>query len=158
MQGRRSLAAAVAALAMLIVPASARAALSVTVTGDAGQPVALSTDAPLALRNMDVNVISNQDVAEGYRFSVAVLGPDNVPVSSGTTCARTEFSPENKEFVTYRGNGTYSVILRFYGQADTACATPSRELNYKFTIGAGGASGEPPRPGPTRPPRAGAPR
>jgi hypothetical protein len=153
MQGRWILAAAVAAMAWLLVPASAGAALSATITGDDGQPMPLNAAAPVTLRNMDPAVVTNQDAAEGYRYTVAVLGPDNVPVASGQTCTRTEYSPENKEFVNYRGNGTYTVIVRFFSDVnDTTCAKAPREVRFAFNLAASVAIGQPPGAGLTRRP------
>jgi hypothetical protein len=138
---------------MMLVPAAAHATQSVSVTGDDGQPTALNSGGPLALRNMDVQVLSHADTAEGYRWSVQVLDPGGVPASSGSTCNRTEFWSDDKQFVNYRGNGTYTVILRFYSDtADTACAKAPREVHYQFTIGASVAVGQPAGPALTRQP------
>ena len=46
---------------VLGAPASAHAAVTGTVTGDDGNPVALTAGAPLALRNMDVTAVSHVD-------------------------------------------------------------------------------------------------
>jgi hypothetical protein len=140
------------AVAVLSVPASARAALSVTATGDDGNPAALTPGAPLALRQMDVKVIARADAAEGYRWSIRVLGPDQVQASTGSTCNRVDFSPEETEFVNYRGNGTYTIGLAFYAQADTACAQPTKQVTYQYTVGASVAIGQPPGAGLTRQP------
>jgi hypothetical protein len=154
MQGSRSLAAAAVAVAMLLVPASAQATLSVTATGDDGNPVALppAPGAPLALRQLDGKVIATADAAEGYRWSIRVVGPDQVPVSGGSTCDRVDYSPQQTEYVNYRGNGTYTVGLAFFAQTDATCAQPIKQAAYQYTVGASVAIGQPAGAGLTRQP------
>src|SRR5690242_14440036 len=100
MQARRLFGAAAAVAAMVLVPAGkAQAGVSVTVTGDDGNPLALSATAPVAIRNMDVKVIANVDKAEGARWSMQVVNQAGASVSSASTCYRTDVIPNDSKYV-----------------------------------------------------------
>jgi hypothetical protein len=150
-QGRRLVGAAVVAAAMVLVPAKAQAAVTVQVTGDDGNPVALNTGAPVAIRNMDVKVIASVDTAEGARWSIQVVDGSGAAVSSASTCNSTQYLTNDSKYVTFHGNGTYTAVLRFYADAsDTQCSKAPREVRYQFTIGASVALGQPAGPALTR--------
>jgi len=155
MQGRNILVAAVAAVAVMLVPASAaHATLSVTATGDDGQPAALTVGAPLALRMMDQKVIARVDKAEGYRWTMTVLDPSGVAATYGSpSCYRTEVIPEDSDLVIFRGNGTYRVVIGFSTDTtDTTCAKITRQVEYQFSVNSSVALGQPAGPVLTRQP------
>src|SRR3954452_15352270 len=81
--GGRFLAAAVVAT-VLCVPATANAAVTASVTGDDGNPAALTPGAPLAIRNMDVKAIGHVDPADAKGFILSVIGPDGVAATTAT--------------------------------------------------------------------------
>jgi hypothetical protein len=138
------LAAAVTVVAMWVAPSAAQAAIAVTATGDNGQPAALNTATPIALRNMDVQVDARVDTSEGGYWSMVLLDPTNGPPTAAMTCYSTDILPEDKEFVDYRGNGTYTVVLRFYPASDRSSATTPREVRFAYTVNAFVALVQPP--------------
>jgi hypothetical protein len=106
-------------------PASAHAA-TVTITGDAGAAVPLTSG--LSLRHMapDVNFAFTGD--EKF-YAARVVGPAG-PASSGTEC--TSFiSPER---VKYQGNGGYTLVYKT--GADRNACNGAPEQSVPFTINA----------------------
>jgi hypothetical protein len=150
MQGRRILGAALAVAALLAVPASARAAISATATGDDGNPAALSEAAPLALRNMDVQVNAHVDAADGLRWSLSVTGPDNVAAATPSSCNITQYTQDVRKYVTFRGNGAYTVLVQVF--SDTACTKQTKQVVFQYAVGASVAIAQPGGPGLTRQP------
>ncbi len=135
------LATATAALAVAL-PATAQAA-TVTVTGDNGQPRPISTTAPTTIRNMDVQALTTVTESEAGHFRTQVIGPGNVPVSTASPCWNTRYSNEARNYVTYRGNGAYRVVVQYFSADDDNCATPTQTLNYLYNVAAGVAIGQP---------------
>jgi len=128
------------ALAVAVAaPATASAAPTVTVTGDSGAPVALNPASPLGLRNMDVSVSAAVPPTDAGNFTIQVLGPDNVAVTPLSSCLDPEFTTSTRRFADYRGNGAYTVILRYYAEADIDCngAASERRLGYVVNAGTG---------------------
>ena len=129
-----------------LVPASASAAPSVTATGDTGQPVPLNTTAPVGLRNMDVTasvVVPAADAAAAPGYRTQVVDQANVPASSASPCRATEFGPTWNNYANYRGNQTYTVVVRYYANDDcTGAAT--RQFLFRYAISAGIAVTAPP--------------
>jgi hypothetical protein len=125
---------AIVLAALALLPATASAA-DVTVTGDDGNPVAIDTSAPTAIRNMDVKVDVTVAQSEATYYTSQVVGPDGVSASSVSPCRQTRFGPTWTNYTDYRGNGTYQVVLRSFPNA--SCATATREQRYLFSINAG---------------------
>ena len=139
------------ALAVMVfgTPASAQAAVTGTITGDDGNPVALTAGAPLALRNMDVTAVSHVDAADAASFTAVALDPTGVSAESGTPlCWSTRSVTEDKHFVAYRGNGTYTLQIDLF--SDTSCKTAKNRVSLQWTVGASVALVAPPGPLPTR--------
>ena len=57
------------------MPATANAAVSATVTGDDGNPAALTAGAPPAIRNMDVQAAVQVDAADAKSCNGKVTDP-----------------------------------------------------------------------------------
>lgn len=133
------------ALAVVIAaPATASAAPTVTVTGDDGNPAPLSA-VPFGLRNMDVSVTAAVPATDTGNFTIQVFGPDNVAVTPLSTCLDPEFTTSTRRFADYRGNGAYTVVLRYFAEADNTCAgTATTERRYQYVINAGSAVTAPP--------------
>jgi len=132
------------ALAVAVAaPATASAAPTVTITGDDGNPAALSA-VPFGLRNMDVTVTAAVPATDAGNFTVQVFGPDNVAVTPLSTCLDPEFTTSTRRFADYRGNGTYAVALRYFAEADTDCNGTATERRYQYVINAGSAVTAPP--------------
>ena len=151
MQGRRKLCAALTGAVLFVVPASAQAAITATVTGDDGNPVALNAAAPLALRNMDVKVNAHVDQAEDGRWSLTIFGPDSVPAASASTCNIVQYTQDVRKFVTFRGNGTYTghrAALRATRRARRRSSRSSSSTRSTASV----AIGQPPGAGLTRQP------
>jgi len=133
------------ALAVAVAaPATASAAPTVTVTGDDGNPAPLNAAAPFGLRNMDVTVTAAVPAGDTGNFTVQVFGPDNVAVTPLSTCLDPEFTTSTRRFADYRGNGGYTVLLRYYAEADTDCNGAATERRFVYVINAGtGVTGPP---------------
>jgi hypothetical protein len=138
------LAIAVAALA----PGAANAA-QITVTGDAGSPVALNPAAPTPLRNTDITVTINKDVGDG-NITVVTRDPSGAVAGTedGTYCWTINGV---NDYPKYRGNGTYTVVVVVHTAND--CTSPVKStVQAQYTINAGVAMTAPPAPLLTRAP------
>lgn len=113
----------------LALPAMAQAA-KVTVTGDAGNPVALTPGAPATIRNMDVRLGATFDASEEY-YAMTVTGPVG-PAASPNTCSSGGGFGKS---VDYQGNGTYTVGLTTY--TDYTCDTKVRSVVVQYVVAAG---------------------
>jgi hypothetical protein len=135
------LAASVAVAAGVIAPATA-GAVTVTVTGDDGNPVALG--GPINIRHMspDVVVTLQNPATEFYGFTVT--GPNGAEVAVPDSCVA---SPGTRT-VSYVGNGPYTVNLTRY--TTSFCTTPVVTTPISFTITASVALGQPTSPVLTR--------
>ncbi len=130
----KTLGLALAAM-LMAAPASAQAAVTGTVTGDDGNPVALTAGAPLNVRNMDVKAVSRVEAGDAGSFQAVALDPAGVPAESGTAfCWNTKFTNEDSHFVDYRGNGTYTLRISLF--TDTACKTAKSTVNLQWTVAA----------------------
>jgi len=141
----------VLALAVMALgaPASAQAAVGGTVTGDDGNPVALTAGAPLTLRNMDVTATSHVDAADAPGWKAVALDPTGTPAESGTSfCWDTRFTNDDRHLVSYRGNGVYTLQISLFRDRD--CKTPYSTINLQWTVGASVAVGAPAGPLATR--------
>jgi hypothetical protein len=134
-----------AAALLMLLPASALAAPSATVTGDDGNPRALNESEPTSIRNMDVEADVSVPATDSTYYSTQVFDPSGVAVSSLANCYESRFSPSSRNFADYHGNGTYSVLLRYYPSSNSTCAGAARvEHVFKYTINAGTAITGPP--------------
>ncbi|HEY6891192.1 MAG TPA: hypothetical protein VI300_25530 [Solirubrobacter sp.] len=138
--GGRFLATAIVA-AGLCAPGTANAAVSATVTGDDGNPAALTPGVPLPIRNMDLKAVGHVDAADGKAFIVKVVGPDGVAATTDSSCLDTRYSNETTRYVDYRGNGTYTLTVSLF--TDTACKTGQKDVAYAWTVNAGVAISPP---------------
>jgi hypothetical protein len=131
MLSRRGVAAALTSIVVALASAaSAHAAATITVTGDAGSPVALAQGAPATIRNMSPTVGIGFANTDG-RFSATVAGPDGVAVSSPLSC----FTNDNWTRITdFRGNGNYTITITNYAKADTSCKTATSTETYVYAI------------------------
>jgi len=122
----------------LLLPASALAGTA-TVTGDDGNPVALSTTAPISIRNMDVKTEVSVPTTDTPYYTSQVFDPAGTPASSIASCRASRYSPTATNFAEYRGNGTYTLLLRYFPAADTDCNGTAREFRFQYAVNAGTA-------------------
>jgi hypothetical protein len=127
-----------AVLVTAILPASALAA-SATVTGDDGNPVALSLAAPISIRNMDVKTEVSVPTSDSPYYTSQVFDAAGTAASSIASCRASRFSPTATNFVDYRGNGTYTLLLRYFTSSDSDCNGTAREHRFQYTVNAGTA-------------------
>jgi hypothetical protein len=127
---------ALALAAIAFLPATASAA-AVTVTGDDGNPLAINTAAPTPIRNMDVRAALTVAQSDGAYWSAQTIGPDGVPASSALTCRSSRIIPTGTNFVSYRGNGIYTVLLRTF--SNSACTAGAKEQRFLYAVNAGTA-------------------
>ena len=140
--GRRALLGLlVVSAAATMAPAAASAAVSVTVTGDDGNPIALG--GTLNIRNMTPKLAISPTGSD--HWGVSVTGPNGALVASDTGCL---MNPLPEKFVDYVGNGTYTVNLTTYNASCVATGTQT----LPFTITASTAITPPPGAALTRQP------
>jgi hypothetical protein len=133
--------AAIAATA--IAPAGASAAVSVTVTGDDGNPIALG--GTLNIRNMNPTLVVSSLAADHWALSVT--GPNGAPVTSSLSCGPGG-SPLSR-LIDYVGNGVYTVTVTNY---NATCTAVTSTQSLPFTITASTAITSPPTAQLTRKP------
>jgi hypothetical protein len=138
---RRTLKIGAVAVALAAVAPGAAEAATVTVTGDDGNPIAINPAAPPAIRNMDVTAVTAVAAADGPRYKTQVVGPDGVAVSTPSPCLGVTTTTSWRNFVSYRGNGVYRVIVQRF--SDTACARLTRTAEYPYTVAAAVAIAQP---------------
>ena len=134
----RTSAIALAALALL--PATASAA-SVTVTGDDGNPLAINTSAPTAVRQLDVQYAVTFDAADGAYHKTTAVGPDGNAASDGSSCYPKSAIGNISRYVDYKGNGDYAVVVQTF--TNSACTAGAKESRFLFSVGAGTALSPP---------------
>jgi hypothetical protein len=139
------LAASLALTAGVVAPATA-GAVTVTVTGDDGNPVALG--GPVNIRHMSPQVAVDPQ-AQNYGFTVT--GPNGALAAVQDSCVGV--SPGDTRLVDYLGNGAYTVNLTRY--SDVNCTTAVGTSAVAFTITASVSLGQPTTPVLTR--KAGSP-
>jgi hypothetical protein len=127
---------AIAFAALALLPASASAA-TVTITGDDGNPTALNTSAPTAVRQLEIQYGVTFDGADSAFHKTTVIGPDGAAASSGSSCYPKSAITNISRSVDYRGNGNYAVVVQ--GFSNSACTTGLKESRYLFSVGAGTA-------------------
>jgi hypothetical protein len=140
-RGRTALLAISGVIAAAIAPGAAGAAVSITVTGDDGNPVPLA--GTLNIRNMNPQLAINATSTD--HWGVSVTGPNGAVVGSDTQCLT---GPLSTKYIDYVGNGTYTVNLSTY---NASCAAPSTQ-QIPFTITASTAITPPAVPQLTRRP------
>lgn len=133
MRPRSTVSAALLAAA-LAAPASA-GAVTLTVTGDAGQPVALTEGAQLTTRHMAPTITPTFSPSE-KQYSLEILAPGGKTDVQGAKCVSTA-GTEQTRLVTYEGNGEYTVKFTTYASAeDFYCEQNGTTQTFSFTINA----------------------
>jgi hypothetical protein len=124
--------------------------VTVTVTGDDGNPIGLG--ATINIRNMNPQVAPTA-IAAGDVYSISVAGPNGAAVAVPATCYEAADTPPSPRSVDYVGNGVYTVVLTQYATADRFCSgAPTQQTPLPFTITASTAVTSPPTPQLTRKP------
>jgi hypothetical protein len=126
------LAASAAVVAATVVPATARAAVTLGVTGDDGTPIPLA--GALNIRNMNPQLAVT--ALDTDHWGVSVTGPNSALVLKDTTCLAGS-SPGRS--VDYVGNGTYTATLTLY----SVSCVPTARQSLAFTITSSTAIGQP---------------
>ncbi|HEY7010789.1 MAG TPA: hypothetical protein VH395_17695, partial [Jatrophihabitantaceae bacterium] len=137
---------ALAVVAVAAAPGAAHAA-QITVTGDAGSPVALNPAAPTALRNADVTVTVNKDVGE-QSMKLVTKDPSGA-VAGGEDGSYCWSINGVNDHPSYHGNGTYTVVVTTY--TGSLCSGTPKSVQAQYTISAGVAMTGPPTRVLTRP-------
>lgn len=137
------------ALLIAALAPSTAAAATVSVTGDDGNPVALNTTAPTGIRNMDVKADVVFGASETPYYTTQVFDQAGTPASTRSPCRAAQYGPTWTNYTDYRGNGTYTVVLRSFAQ--NTCATATQEQRYQYTVNAGTAVSAPTGAFATRP-------
>jgi hypothetical protein len=127
---------AIAFAALALLPATASAA-SVTVTGDDGNPLAINTDSPTPIRQLDIQYAVTFAASDQAYHTTTVVGPDGNAASSGSSCYPRSAITNVSRYVDYRGNGDYAVVVRTF--TNSACTAGARESRHLFSVNAGTA-------------------
>jgi hypothetical protein len=124
---------------LALAPSAASAAVTGSVTGDDGNPLALAANGAAAgIRNMDVRALTHVDAADANSYRTAVTDPAGLDA----TTPGCRFGLDDTRFVDYHGNGTYKLTVTLYN--DNNCATaPKATIVYSWTVGASVALGQP---------------
>lgn len=118
-----------AALCALGAMPAAASAVTPAVTGDDGNPVAITPG--LALRNMNATVSFGYAPGEAY-INATVTGPDGAQAATPLTC-----TSATGRTVDYRGNGVYTVTVQAFGSRDFSCARPlGPPVTAQYTVNA----------------------
>ena len=122
----------VALTAAAALPATA-SALSVTVTGDDGNPIPLNGD--VTIRTMEAKVSIAPASGEDIRYSATFVGPDGANAAPPVSCVRSR----NTRSMEYRGNGAYTIQVTTYNEPDDSCTLPPLDepSTSKYTVNAG---------------------
>jgi hypothetical protein len=119
---------------VLALPATASAATA-TVTGDDGNPVGLNPAAPITIRNMDVQADVVVGASEAPYYTTQTFGPDGIAASTLSPCRQTKYGPDWTNYTDYRGNGAYTVVVKFF--STSACSTATKEQRFQWITNAG---------------------
>lgn len=118
--------AAVAA-GVLVLPATASAAVTQQVHDDGGTFVAMAPG--LTISNMEPRVTVSAPPEDGEKYyQYSVVGPNGAAVATDSACLKLKFGAIAR-IVNFVGNGTYTMTTSLF--SDSSCSTPV----------AGGASG-----------------
>src|ERR1700754_867342 len=145
--GGRVLAMVVVAIG-LIVPATANAAATATLTGDDGQPFPLNAAAPPTIRNMSAGIAVQNQAPDGGSWRMWVSDQTGA-LAVSESCWSSLTSAWN-ERAGYRGNGVYTLHVQNY--TARSCASGAQpEQTFTYTVSASVAIPQPAAL-PTRPP------
>src|ERR1700742_4825237 len=128
---KKGLAVAAATLSCaLLAPAAAHATVSASVTGDDGNPAALTVGTPLPIHNMDVKAFVHVDAGDASSFQMSVTDPSGTAATlTPTDCWPTSAITDDNHYIVYRGNGTYTLTLALF--SDKNCATAKSTATYQ---------------------------
>jgi hypothetical protein len=149
--GRKLVVAAVAALGLLIgVPAAANAAVTASITGDTGAPVALAPGAPPAqIANMSVTAAVHVDTGDAKSWSYTVTDSNGVGAATPSICEITRFDgTDDHTLVDYHGNLGYTLTVSLF--ADDNCLAPKGTQSFSWNVAAGVSFNPPAGPLPMR--------
>lgn len=148
--GGRILAAA-AVVAGLAAPATANAATA-TVTGDDGNPVALTAGAPASIRNINVTAAATVAATEAKSWKWTIVGPTGQTasiISTSEYCWGTQFHPSDNIRINFQGNGAYTLTVSKF--ASERCAGAATNEVFTWNVAASVALTQPAAPLLTRP-------
>jgi hypothetical protein len=115
-------------MAVAAIAPAAASAVTVSVTGDDGNPIGLG--GTISIRNMSAQVaVTLASTSEHYGFTVT--GPNGAPVAVQDSCVHPGDQPRSVDYV---GNGVYNVNLTRYSDAN--CTSAAATSAFPFTIGA----------------------
>jgi hypothetical protein len=143
--GKKSLAALAATIVCVAsAPAAAQAAITGAVTGDGGAPVGLTPGTALSIRNMDVQAFVHVDSGDAGSFKMNVTDQNGTGAATAGLCWPTSAINDDKSYVDYHGNMTYTLTLSLF--TDKNCATPKSTVAYQWNVAASVGLGAPAGP------------
>ncbi|MDA0140843.1 hypothetical protein [Solirubrobacter deserti] len=124
----------------LFAPASASAA-TVTVTGDDGNPVALTPGVATPLRTINQTVALDVPQGDGASYKWIATGPSGTTATSISTDNCWSTIRKDSGRIVYAGNGPYTLTLSTY--TDTRCTSGAKSTAYSWSVNAGVSLGQP---------------
>ena len=145
MRLKRLGAAALTAAIFACAPAAAHAAVSASVTDDAGNFAPLTPGAPAAIHNMSAQALVHVDKdATNGLFSAAVTDQNGSSAGFGADCYLA--GDDAKLYVDYHGNMSYTLTVTTFAPNDFSCTKPKSTTTYQWTVGAAVAVAQPAGP------------
>lgn len=112
-------------------PSATAFAMTATITGDDGAAVPLDSAPTIHTMGPAVNLAFAPDEA---RYSFSVQGPTGDEAAAPLACNTPQFA--EPQDIYYRGNGTYTVIVKVSKNPDDANCDQATESRFTFTIDA----------------------
>jgi hypothetical protein len=137
--------AALTAAIFACAPAAAHAAVSASLTDDAGNLAPLTPGAPAAIHNMSAQALVHVDGdATNGLFSAAVTDQNGSSAGFGADCYLA--GDDAKLYVDYHGNLGYTLTVTTFAPKDYSCSKPKATYTYQWTVGAAVAIAQPAGP------------
>jgi hypothetical protein len=127
----------------LMAPASAMAA-TVTVTGDDGNPAALTPGAPGSFRTINQTAATTLAANEAKSWKWTIVGPTGQTasiISTSEYCWTTEFHASDNIRINYQGNGAYTLTVQKF--AGERCSGAVTNEVFTWNVGASVSLGQP---------------
>jgi hypothetical protein len=128
-------AAALTAASFACAPAAAHAAVTASLTDDAGNFAPLTPGAAAAIHNLSAQALVHVDKdATNGLFSAAVTDQNGSSAGFGADCYLA--GDDAKLYVDYHGNMGYTLTVTTFPPNDYSCTKPKATYTYQWAVGA----------------------
>ncbi|MDA0185266.1 hypothetical protein OJ997_33485 [Solirubrobacter phytolaccae] len=115
-----------------------------TITGDDGNPAALTAGVPASIRNINVQAALAVPAGEGASWKWSVVGPAGTTATSIATDYCWTSVRQDSGRIVYQGNGAYTLTLQQF--TDNRCTSAPTNTTYSWAVSASVALGQPAGP------------